>query len=120
MHVSCLASELARLSEKSKDNYKVIIFELDRTFRQACALDNQISSNEGKREATQIQNSLDEEANTQSENNILDPCISQTKGRKKDNDGASLNRRIKNGPEVYLTSVKKKKRRCKIYGQGHN
>ncbi|KAM7269982.1 hypothetical protein ACFE04_029196 [Oxalis oulophora] len=123
MHVSHEALKLAALAEKSEDIYQYIINDMNKTLEVASSMETNIIS--GK-EASLLESQIEDSTNDQvqvtelSHTNIKDPHKSNTKGRKKDVEQETQNKRFKSGLEISCNKSGSKKRKCGSCGEyGH-
>ncbi|KAM7274459.1 hypothetical protein ACFE04_016325 [Oxalis oulophora] len=123
MHVSHEATKLVALAEKSEIIYRFIMNDLDKTLKVASSMETEMLAElEAPFLGSNIQTSMDDQVqlNELSNLNIGDPRKSNTKGRKKDDQKETQNKRLKSGIELSCSQPGKKKRKCKNCGEyGH-
>ncbi|OMO86702.1 Zinc finger, PMZ-type [Corchorus capsularis] len=122
LHVCRLINQLSSFAEKSKEQYKVIVGDLDQIFKKVLTMEEDNISSE-KPVDDLIHDAMESQQNQSNHIplvNIGDPHISQTKGRKKSGH-ESQNNRFKSGLEIALANQTVKKRTChSCGGYGHN
>ncbi|KAM7257374.1 hypothetical protein ACFE04_013115 [Oxalis oulophora] len=123
MHVSHEATKLVALVEKSEIIYRFIMNDLDKTLKVASSMETEMLAElEAPLLGSNIQTSMDDQVqlNELPNLNIGDPRKSNTKGRKKDDQKETQNKRLKSGIELSCSQPGKKKRKSKNCGEyGH-